>query len=145
MKKRIIRFFKRLKLRFYICQIKSNFAKTAEEEVTPYEKTCFQICLKMIKHPTTKFMIAPMSNKRYIENKDMDLFITMDFGRVDLTNHIYHYSVKLSDRDWERVTYVFDNEAEKRRLSYEEKINSQIKNSLHNVLNRISNSFENQK
>jgi hypothetical protein len=55
-----------------------------------------------------------------------------------LTNHIYHYNVKLSNRDWERVTYVFDNETEKRRVEYEETINSQIKNSLHNVLDRIS-------
>jgi hypothetical protein len=142
MKKRIIRFFTRTKLRLYIWTKRGTFIKTDEEEVTPYEKTCFQICLKMIKHPKTKFMIAPMSNKRYIENKDMDLFITMDYGRVDLTNHIYHYSVKLSDRDWERITYIFDSEAEKRRLNYEDRINSQIKNSLHNVLNRISNSFK---
>jgi hypothetical protein len=112
---------------------------TAEEEVTTYEKTTFQICLKMIKNPTSKFMIAPMSNKRYIENKDMDLFITMDYGRVDLTNHVYHYSVKLSQRDWERITFIFDSEAEKRRLNYEDKVNSQIKNSLHNVLQKISN------
>ena len=83
-------------------------------------------------------MIAPVSNKRYIENKDMDIFITLDEGTVDLTNHIYHYNVKLTNRDWERITYVFDLEAEKRRLEYEEKINSQIKNSLHDVLKRIS-------
>ena len=93
----------------------------------------------MIKHPTTKFMIAPMSNKRYIENKEMDLFITMDNSRVDLTNHVYHYSVKLTSRDWERITYIFDVETEKRRLKYEDTINSQIKNSLRNVLERISN------
>jgi hypothetical protein len=117
----------------------NNFMPSPEEEVTTYEKTVFQICLKMIKNPTSKFMIAPMSNKRYIENKDMDLFITMDYSRVDLTNHVYHYSVKLSQRDWERITYIFDNEAEKRRLNYEDKVNSQIKNSLHNVLNKISN------
>jgi hypothetical protein len=84
-------------------------------------------------------MIAPMSNKRYIENKEMGLFITMDNGRVDLTNHVYHYSVKLTKRDWERITQIFDGETEKRRLNYEEKINSQIKNSLHSVLERISN------
>jgi hypothetical protein len=93
----------------------------------------------MIKHPSTKFMIAPMSNKRYIENKEMDIFITMDNGRIDLTNHVYHYSVKLTNRDWERITYIFDVETEKRRLNYEDTINSQIKNSLHNVLERISN------
>jgi hypothetical protein len=116
----------------------NNIVKTYEEETISYEKTCFQICLTAIKHPDTKFMIAPVSNKRYIENKTMDIFITMYDGRVDLTNHIYHYDVKFSNRDWERITYVFDNETEKRRIDYEDIINSQIKNSLHNVLDRIS-------
>jgi hypothetical protein len=139
MKKRVKRFFNRLKLRFYLWSKGNKFAPTYVEEVSSYEKTCFHICLKMIKHPSTKFMIAPMSNKRYIENKEMDLFITMDYGTVNLTNHVYHYNVKLSKRDWERVTYVFDLEAEKRRLNYEDTVNSQIKNSLHNVLKRISN------
>jgi len=137
--KRIVRFFRRLKLRFYLWSKKGKMFKTYEEEVSSYEKTCFQICLQMIKHPSTKFMIAPMSNKRYIENKEMDIFITMDYGRIDLTNHVYHYSVKLTNRDWERITYIFDVETEKRRLKYEDTINSQIKNSLHNVLERISN------
>ena len=139
MNKRIKRFFRRLKLRLYLSAKKSSFIPTYEDEETSYEKTCFKICLKTIKHSNTKFMIAPMSNKRYIENKEMGLFITMDNGRVDLTNHVYHYSVKLTKRDWERITQIFDGETEKRRLNYEEKINSQIKNSLHSVLERISN------
>ena len=141
MKKRIVRFFRRLKLKFYLWGKRKDrsIIPSYEEEPTSYEKTCFQICLKAIKHPETKFMIAPMSNKRYLENKFMDLFITMYDKRVDLTNHIYHYNVSLTNRDWERITYIFDNETEKRRLNYENKINSQIKNSLHNVLERISN------
>ena len=73
MTKRIIRFFRRLKLRFYLLSKRGKMFKTYEEEVSSYEKTCFQICLQMIKHPSTKFMIAPMSNKRYIENKEMDV------------------------------------------------------------------------
>jgi len=141
MVKRIIRFFRRIKLRFYIATVKGKgfFPSEAQEEISPYEKTCFLICLKMIKHKNTKFMIAPMSNKRYLENKEMDIFITMIDGRIDLTNHIYHYDVKLSKRDWERITYIFDVETEKRRSQHEEKVNSQIKNSLHTVLERISN------
>lgn len=139
MRNRIYRFFKRLKLRFYLWSKKRDIISSYEENKTPYEKTCFLICLKAIKHKNTKFMIAPVSNKRYIENKDMDLFITLDDKVVDLTNHVYHYNVKLTNRDWERITYVFDLEAEKRRLEYEEKINSQIQNSLHDVLKRISN------
>ena len=140
MKKKIIRFFQRLKLRFYIWSKKKDgsIIPTYEDAPASYEKTCFQICLKVIKHPETKFMSAPMSNKRYIENKKMDVFITMYDKRVDLTNHVYHYNVNLTNRDWERITYIFDNETEKRRLNYENNINSQIKNSLHNVLERIS-------
>ena len=80
-----------------------------------------------------------MSNKRYVENKSMDIFITMYDNAIDLTNHVYHYNVKLGKRDWERITFIFDSETEKRRLNYEDLINSQIKNSLHNVLERISN------
>jgi hypothetical protein len=140
--KRIKRFFKRLKIRMYLAFRRNGFAPTHEEEPTTYEKTCFLICLKMIQHPETKFMIAPMSNKRYLENKQMDLFITMDYGRVDLTNHVYHYSVKLRNRDWERISKIFDQETEKRRLKYEDTINSQIKNSLHNVLEKVSNSIK---
>jgi hypothetical protein len=144
MKKRIERFLKRLKLKLYIWTTKGagSFA-TQEEEISSYEKTCFLICLKTIKHKNTKFMIAPMSQKRYLENKDMDIFITINDGRIDLTNHIYHYDVKLSKRDWERITYVFDTETEKRRLNYEDIINSQIKNSLHSILERVSNLTDN--
>jgi hypothetical protein len=137
--KKIFRFFKRLKLRFYLWSKKDKLIKTYEEDTTSYEKTSFLICLKMIKHSSTKFMIAPVSHKRYMENKELDLFITMNDGSVDLTNHIYHYHVKLSKRDWERVTYAFDVETEKRRTKYEEAVNSQIQNTLHNVLKRISN------
>ena len=76
MTKRIKRFFKRLKLKFYLWSKKGEFiAPTYVEESSSYEKTCFQICLKVIKHPETKFMIAPMSNKRYIKNKQNQTFI----------------------------------------------------------------------
>lgn len=143
MKKKLFRFFRRLKLRFYIWMKKGRVIPTYEDQTTTYEKTCFMICLKVIKHSSTKFMIAPMSNKRYMENKELDIFVTMDYNRVDLTNHVYHYSVKLSNRDWERITQIFDMETEKRRLSYEDTVNSQIKNSLHNVLERISNLGDN--
>jgi hypothetical protein len=139
MKDRIERFFKRIKLKMYIWSLKGGSAlSNQEEDISLYEKACFQICLKAIKNKNTKFMIAPMSQKRYLENKEMDIFITMNDGRIDLTNHVYHYDVKLSKRGWERITYVFDNEAEKRRLDYEDVVNSQIKNSLHNILERIS-------
>jgi hypothetical protein len=140
MTKSIKRFFKRLKLKFYLWGRTGNsLVPTYEPESNSYEKTCFNICLKVIKHPKTKFDIAPKSNKRYVENKDMDIFITMFDGEIDITNIVCPYHVKLNKRDWERITFIFDGEAEKRRANYENLRNSQIKNSLEDVLERISN------
>ena len=140
MKNKIKRFLCRLKLKFYIWSKKSStIIPTYQNEIISYEKTCFKICLKIIQHKNTEFMIAPMSDKRYLKNDDMKIFITMTDRRVEITNHVYNYNVKLHDRDWERLTYIFDLEADKRRLNYEGEVNSQITNSLHNILERISN------
>lgn len=113
--------------------------KTYEEEVVSYEKTCFKICLKLISNPNSEFMIAPMSQKRYIKNEVFQIFVTMDSHRVEITNHVFNYNVKLSDRDWQRLTYIFDTETEKRRMESENEVNSRITHSLDIVLERISN------
>jgi hypothetical protein len=113
--------------------------KTYQEEITTYEKTCFKICLKLISSPHSDFMIAPMSNKRYIRNNTFEMFVTMDYGRVEITNHVFNYNVKLSDRDWQRLTFIFDTETEKRRSETEQEVSSQIKNSLEHVLEKLEN------
>jgi hypothetical protein len=84
-------------------------------------------------------MIAPMSNKRYIKNNTFDMFVTMDYGRIEITNHVFNYNVKLSDRDWQRITFIFDTETEKRRSETEQDVSSQIKNSLQHVLEKLEN------
>ena len=95
--------------------------------------------MKVINHKNTDFMIAPLSDKKYLKNDELDIFITFSDRRVDITNHVYHYNVKLSDRDWSRLNFIFDNETDKRRIDMEYQVNSQIKNSLTNVLEKISN------
>jgi hypothetical protein len=132
-----IRLFKRTKLKFYLFSRKSGF-QSYEEEVVTYEKTCFKICLKLISHSESEFMNAPMSGKRYIQNEKLGMFVTLDSGRVEITNHVFNYNVRLLNRDWERLTYVFDSETEKRRTNMEKEVSSNIKNSLEHVLDRIN-------
>ena len=117
--------------------------KKLEDDIATYEKTCFKICLKLISHSDSEFMIAPMSGKRYIRNNELSMFITMDFGRVEITNHVFNYNVKLLNRDWERLIYIFDTETEKRRLEMEKEVSSNIKNSLDHVLGRLNKVIEN--
>ena len=117
--------------------------KKLEDDIATYEKTCFKICLKLISHSNSEFMIAPMSGKRYIRNNELSMFITMDFGRVEITNHVFNYNVKLLNRDWERLIYIYDTETEKRRLEMEKEVSSNIKNSLDHVLERLVKITEN--
>jgi hypothetical protein len=138
MKEWILRKIKRTKLRFYLWSKNLAITPTFEEEVATYEKIAFKICLKCISHKDSDFMIDPITNKRYISNETLDIFLSIDSTRVDITNHVYHYNVKMSNRDWSRLTFIYDKEANKRRVDMENQVNSQIQNSLHDVLEKIS-------
>jgi hypothetical protein len=137
MKNPIPRILKRVKHKMFVTFRGKSF-NIHEDEIMAYEKTCFKICLRLISHNESEFMIAPMSGKRYIKNDELSMFITMDFGRVEITNHVFNYNVKLSNRDWERLVYIFDTETEKRRIEMEKEVTSNIKNSLDHVLDRLN-------
>lgn len=137
MKNPFPKILKRIKIRLHK-MTKQSSMQTYEEDAATYEKTCFKICLRVISDIDSEFMIAPMSGKRYIKNEKLSIFITLDFGRVEITNHVFNYNVKLLNRDWERLIYVYDTEAEKRRVEMEKEVSSNIKNSLEHVLDRIN-------
>lgn len=139
MKKFFKRFYKRFKVK--MARHMRNNMKTYEE-VDLHEKTAFKICVKLISHRDSDFMIAPMSQKRFIVNEKLNVFIIIDYGRVEITNHIFHYDVKLSLRDYERITYLYDTETEKRRVNTETEVKSNIKNSLQNILNKLTEKIE---
>jgi hypothetical protein len=65
------------------------------------------------------------------------LFIIIDYGKVEITNHIFHYDVKLSARDFDRVLYLYDTETEKRRITTEKEIKTNIKNTLDKIYQKI--------
>ena len=77
-----------------------------------------------------------------IMNGKLNLFILIDYGRVEITNHVFHYDVRLSNRDYERITYLYDMETEKRRSNTEMTIKSNIKNTLEKLYEAISKKTE---
>ena len=140
MKKFFRRLFKRLKVRF--SRIGRSSTLKTYEEIEPHEKTAFKICVKLISDKDSDFMIAPMSQKRFIINEKLNLFIIIDWGRVEITNHKFHYDVKLSSRDNERLLYLYDTETEKRRSVTEVTIKSNITNTLVKVYEAINKEIE---
>ncbi len=139
------KFFKRIYKRFKVKmarRMRNNMV--TYEEVELHEKTAFKICVKVISHPSSDFMIAPLSDKRYIINEELNLFIIINWNKVEITNHIFHYDVVLSKRDHERVIYLYDTETEKRRTNTEANVKANIKNSLDKLYQSIIKQTKNE-
>ena len=133
-------------LRYKIKRVKVFFIKLErnhsvfynEEQISDYEKTCSAICRKLINNKYSKFSIAPLSDKKYIVNENLGVFVVLQDTKVEITNHVYHYEVKFNQRTSKRIHTLFNNKTEKIRLDYETQIKSQINSSLQGILKKIS-------
>lgn len=101
------------------------------------QKIALRICRKLIKDETSVLLIAPKSNKKYIENERLDIFIVIDGDEISIINHVYNYIIKISYRDNIRINHFFDYETERRRNDYEQTIKNRIEYSLHSILNKL--------
>ncbi len=134
----IKRFFRRRYIKYLIwVRYKKFEGATGEVPLGPNERLCKSICHKLINQDDSKFLIAPISGKRYIKNSRLGLFIILDDRRISITNHVYHYDVSLNEREWDRLSKMYDNKTEKIRQDFEKEMVSQIKNSLNTILEKI--------
>lgn len=135
MKKLIKRLSKRLYIRWL--QWNRNGRSEKERKIADTEKICMSICRNLITNPNSKFLLAPVSGKRYIKNSDLELFVILDDRNISITNHVYHYDVKLEDRNWFRLINMYDLKVEAIRMEYEQDIMSQIENSLYKIQEKV--------
>lgn len=131
-------FFKRISVKYYRWERNHSMFRTTEE-TTDYEDTCMAICRNLIKNKDSKFAIAPLSEKKYIINESLGIFVVIQDFKIEITNHVYHYEVKLSKRNTDRFHSMFNKKTDKIRLDYETKIKSQVNFSLEEILKKVSN------
>jgi hypothetical protein len=110
---------------------------TPTEKKSEYEIDCITICKKLISKEETVLLFTPISNKRYIRNEELQIFVILENYSVKVINHVYSYTVFLGHKSWNNVTLVFDTEVENRREEFEKEITSNIKHSLQNILQNI--------
>jgi hypothetical protein len=135
MKKLIKRLSKRLYVKWL--QWNRNGRSEKERKIADTEKICMSICRNLITNPNSKFLLAPVSGKRYIKNSDLELFVILNDRNISITNHVYHYDVKLEDRNWFRLINMYDLKVESIRMEYEQDIMSQIENSLYKIQEKV--------
>ena len=131
-------FFTKLLRRIYVKWILKT--KYRRVPISENERTSLSICRHLISHENSKFLIAPLSGKRYVKNEMLGLFIILDDKLLSITNHLYHYDINVNLRDWDRITVMYDNKTERIRQQFEDEIMSQIQNSLSDIKNKIEQS-----
>lgn len=103
------------------------------EKRSSYELDCLKICKKMITRQDSTLLLTPITNKRYIKNDTLAIFIKIDGGIVNVINHKYSYTVPMSDRSITEITNLFNDTVENHRKVMEEEITSNIKHSLQDI------------
>lgn len=136
MKQFFKRFFKRMRLKIYL-KFKS-ISRINMSLIDANEVKSSAICRRLIAHPDSHFLIAPLSNKRYIKNDPLGMFIVLSNNRINITNHVYNYDVNLSQIIADKLDTMFDNKVEALRLSFELELKSQIKHSLTTILEKLT-------
>ena len=137
--KRIFKFFKKLIIR-RIVKSRSQF-DYQDPGLLGDVHICKAICRKLITSGGSKFLIAPLSSQRYIKHSELGIFIILDDKKISVINHEYYYSnILLSNRDWDKLTKMYDTKVERVRQELKNEMKSQFKYSLKGILDRVDNS-----
>ena len=129
--------FKRLGLRIYIYYHRM-FSRN-RSNYTNNEIKSSAIFRKLVNHPGSTFLIAPLSLKRYIKNEKLGIFILLSDLRLNITNHIYNYDIDINEDLSKRLQSMFDKKVEAVRMELETEMQSQIQHSLLKILDKLDN------
>ena len=137
--RKIFKFFKRLAIR-RIAKARNQF-DYEDPGLLGDVHMCKSICRKLITSEGSKFLIAPLSSQRYIKHSELGIFVILDDKKISIINHEYYYSnILLSNRDWDKLTKMYDTKVERIRQELKNEMKSQIKYSLKGILGRVDNS-----
>ena len=128
------KFFKKLWIKIFL-KVHNRVIPPIEFEDN--ERTSASICRKLINHQDSKFLIAPLSQKRYIKNETLQMFVVLQDDRINITNHIYNYDITVPSQMTQKLNRMFDNKVEEARLKFEKEMHSQVRHSLKKILENL--------
>lgn len=106
-------------------------------EMLPHEGDCVVLCKKLVKMRDSVILMTPLTDKRYIKNQRLQIYVIMQNQHVQIINNVHSYSVSLNQRSWKRLIDFYNVEMEERRLGFEMEITSNIKHSLKTILDEL--------
>ena len=107
-------------------------------EQKKYESLCVNVAKSLIRSSESILIMTPKTNKYYIKNEKLGVYLVISDSVLSVTNHKYSYEIKLTPKNERKLVNVFDNELEKRGEIYDTEMILQIKESLTDIYNKIS-------
>jgi hypothetical protein len=106
--------------------------------ITEEEKYCLEITKKLITKENSILTLAPLSQKRFIKNDELQMFIMIENRVINIINHIYSYTLVIEDVDaYQEVINQFDDKLDSIRISLETEFRTNVQSSLKNILGSI--------
>lgn len=135
--KEIVGYIPKILFKIYL-YLKDKF--DPKRPILEEEIISFEICKKLITNKSSKLTSSPLSNKRYIKNDELKIFVVIENRMMTIINHTYRYNVYFEqDEYYLQIIEMIDNEVERKRIELEEEIKSNIEFSLKNILNNLNN------
>jgi hypothetical protein len=136
MENKVVGFLPKLLFKIFL-RLKEKFDPTPP--VPEEEKITIQICKKLLDDTTSKLTYAPLAHKRFIKNEQKDMYIVIHEHTINLINHVYSYSIYVSDsHSYREIIEKFDRVLDIERLKLEDEIKNNIQHSLVSILNKLN-------
>lgn len=131
-----MKFTKKLRIKFY--SFVKRLSTPGRKEYSESEMKSAAICRRLINRPDSIFLIAPLSNKRYIKNEGLGMFVILSDNRINITNHIYNYDISVPTPLSDKLCKMFDGKVEISRQKFETEMHGQIQHSLSTILTKLN-------
>jgi hypothetical protein len=131
-------YIKRCSQRLKISLLKKFEPNKYVKTVTETESQVISIFRKLIKQKDTILFISPISNKRYLKNIKLKIFMVIESHNVSIINHVYGYDISINTYSYNKIINLFDIRIDNDICLLESQYNNNIKYSLNDLNNKIN-------
>jgi hypothetical protein len=129
--------FKRRVQRFALNMLKS-VSINQNDPKKEHEAEAISICKRLVNMSDSVLSMSPRTQKRFIINDSQNTSIIIKNGSIYIYSNKYPYPTPISDRGYNFIVNIIDNEIERRREYTEHKIEVSVKQSLKTIINNLS-------
>ena len=131
--------FKRISQRLSIKLIRAlNPNDKVPVDITSSEKDAAVLFKKMLMRTDSELLISPISGKYFLKNDSKQILIILTDYEMMVINHVFGYTIKISNKTHRSLYQAFINEVEHRRADMEMAFRRNVKHSLQSIISHIN-------